>query len=49
MDAYIVSFISLLVETELPQKVDISSGERNVDKDCVHNELIYVYTFYVLK
>ena len=49
MDAYIVSFISLLAETELPQKEDISSGDRNVDNDNVHNELIYVYTFYVLK
>ena len=49
MDAYIVSFISTLVETELPQKEDISSGDRTVDKDYVHNELIYVYTFCVLK
>ena len=49
MDAYIVSFISLLDETELPQKEDISSGDRNVDKDYVYNELIYVYTFCVLK
>ena len=50
MDAYIVSFISTLVETELPQKEDISSGDRKyVDKDYVHNELIYVYTFCVLK